>query len=272
MTTRDPFDEPRRTRTAKPVLFEYVDEARDEYLNPPPRSQEPEADDTIGLPELLAMLRRRIWLVLACVVLGGAVGFYLYTGHVPSYPATATIAVEDPRSQMPAEAGGYDRYWYAGWIDPLQSTLEVMNSSAVLGRIVDQEGLRLVPASLSAPANALAEVEVGEFALPDSLNLSFSATGVTVESQRVGETVEAQYGRRIEVGEISFRVPERPPVPDATFVLIPREVAIAQLAAGLGTEQRPETNVIDVTYTAGDPGVAQRVVNRLVATWQDYSS
>ena len=42
-------------------------------------------------------------------------------------------------------------------------------------------------AGLARTASLLAEVEVGEFALPDSLFLSFSGSGVSVRSHRLGK-------------------------------------------------------------------------------------
>jgi uncharacterized protein involved in exopolysaccharide biosynthesis len=234
----------------------------------------PRGDDgTIGLPELVAMLRRRIWLVLFCVAAGGGLAFFLYSRQEPAYRATAVIAIEDPRSQVPAEFGGYDRWWYSGWIDPLRSTLEALNSGRVLGRIVDQEGLRLQPVlEEGVTSGFLEDVRVGEFALPDTLLFSFTPRRLTVESRRMGERVQGLYGQRLDVGEISFRVPRQPWVDQATFVLVERETALAFLAGGLTSEPRPETNVVDVTFTASDPEVAQRVVNRAVMVFQEHSS
>jgi tyrosine-protein kinase Etk/Wzc len=272
MSERSPADGNRWGEPLRPIIFEYAGSGLDEYGSGRPGSGGA-PDDTIGLGELLSMLRRRAWLVLACVALGAALALYLYVRQEPSYAATAVISVEDPRRQVPAELGGYDSWAYAGWVDPLRSTLEALNSGIVLGRIVDQEGLRLLPAEPEAlPPGLLAGVEVGEFALPDSLSLTFSVSGVRVRSSRSDSTVTAPYGERVQVGEIAFQVPERPAVPEATFVLLSRDGAIRALGGGLATEPRPETNVVDVTYTAADPALAQRVVNRAVLVFQEHSS
>ena len=273
MSDRSPPDGFRRPEVVRPAMFEFVDEGYTDYV-PPASGRRPVDDSTIGLPELVAMLRRRIWLVLLCVALGGGLAFFLHSRQEPTYRATAVIAVQDPRSQMSPEVGGYDRWWYSGWIDPLRSTLEALNSGRVLGRIVDQEGLRLRPVLEEevSPPSILEDVRVGEFALPDTLVLSFSASEVAVESRRLGEGVRGLYGQRLDVGEISFRVLQPPPVPRATFALVEREMAVAFLAGGLTSQPRPETNVVDVTFTASDPELAQRVVNRAVMVFQDHSS
>jgi len=211
----------------------------------------PAADDTIELAEVLAILRRRIWLVVACVVAGGALAWGLHEWRADQYQATAVIRVEDPRGQMSERLGGFEPLGTG--TDPIRSALEVLTSRGVLGRIVDQEGLRLVAANGAVSRAVLADLEVGEFALPDTLHLAFGSSGVQVASTRSDEVVEANYGQRIEVGEVSFRVNEPPAVSEARFTLQEREEAIAHLERYLVSQPRPETNVVDVRYTATDP-------------------
>ena len=227
-------------------------------------------DDTIELTEVVAILRRRIWLVLACVILGGGLAVALHELRDDQFQATAVIRVEDPRGQMSERLGGFERMGTG--TDPIRSALEVLSSRSVLGQIVDQEGLRLMADNGLPPSSVLTGVEVGEFALPDTLHLSFGSPGVEVRSARIGEAVEAGYGERIEVGEVVFRVDEPPAVSEARFILLEREQAMSALERNLVSQPRPETNVVDVRFTASNPETAQRIVNRAVQVFQERST
>ena len=226
-----------------------------------------------GPLHLKAMMRRRVWLVLLCVVLGGGLALILYYRQESTYRATAVIAIDDSLSQAQAPLGGSDPWRYSDSTDPVLSTPSALNSGWVLGRIVDLEGLRLKPLQGGGGSPSfLADVRVGEFALPDTVLFSFSVSEVAVESRRRGRTVRGLYGQRLDVGEISFRVPRQPGMHQVTLVLVERETALALLAENLTIRRRPGTSVVEVTFTASDAEVARRVVNRAATVFQEYSS
>ena len=273
LTPRRPTPPSPRESSGAGLPFEYVERADRRpgagWGHPPQESGGP-PDDTIELAEVLAILRRRIWLVLAFVVLGGAFAVVMHELRDDQFQATAVIRVEDPRGQMSERLGGLERMGTG--TDPIRSALEVLSSRSVLGQIVDQEGLRLVAENGLPPSSVLAGVEVGEFALPDTLHLSFGNPGVQVRSSRIGETVDAGYGERVQVGEVAFRVDEPPTVSGARFILVERERAMSALERNLVSQPRPETNVVDVRFTASNPERAQRIVNRAVQVFQERAT
>lgn len=225
-----------------------------------------------GPLHLKAMMRRRVWLVLLCVVLGGGLALILYYRQESTYRATAVIAIDDSLSQAQAPLGGSDPWRYSDSTDPVLSTPSALNSGWVLGRIVDLEGLRLKPLKGGGVSPSfLADVRVGESALPDTVLISFSVSEVAVESRRLGGTVRGLYGQRLDAGEISFRVPRQPEMRQVTLVLAEREMALALLDENLTNRLRPGTSVVDVTFTASEAELAQRVVNRAVMVFQEYS-
>ncbi|TVP43112.1 MAG: polysaccharide biosynthesis tyrosine autokinase [Gemmatimonadales bacterium] len=231
-----------------------------------PNGQPPPPNDSIELSELLQILRRRIWLILACVLVGGALAWGVHEIREPRYRATAVIQIEDPRTQMSERLGSVDPA--RSGADPIRSSLEVLRSRTVLAQIVDEEGLRLIGLHANAAQQALQEVTVEAFALDDTLTLEFSSTGLGVTSARGHASVNVSYGQRATVGGISFRVDEHPGVDQASFELLSRDQAIELVGRNLTSQPRPETNVVDVSYTATDPDVAQRLANRAVQVFQ----
>jgi capsular exopolysaccharide synthesis family protein len=227
-------------------------------------------DDTIELREVLAILRRNAWLVALCVGLGAGLAWLLSEYREPAYRAQAVIRIDDPASQMSSQLAALDRGGTR--TDPILSALEALRSHSTLGTIADREGLRLRPLNGDAAGVQLGRVEVGEFALPDTIDLAFGNPGVTATSRRSTASAHAPLGGVIELGEIRFEVADAAPeVQEASFALVSREAVIRDLERRLATRQRPQTNVVDVEYTAPDPELAQRVVNQAVRVFRERS-
>jgi uncharacterized protein involved in exopolysaccharide biosynthesis len=104
--------------------------------------QQGEQESVLDLREVLGILRRRIWLVGICVVLGTFAGWYIAHRQPPLWRAKAVIRVDDPTLQMGGQLAAAPQMGYR--TDPIQSTLETLTSPTSLGAIVDREGLRLV--------------------------------------------------------------------------------------------------------------------------------
>ncbi|TVR60854.1 MAG: polysaccharide biosynthesis tyrosine autokinase [Gemmatimonadales bacterium] len=271
LTRHTPNAGPGNGESRAPMPFEYAESG------PPapgygggPRGRQPVDDDVIELTEVIQILRRKMWMILAFLILGGALGWAVHEFREPSYRATAVIMVEDPRGQMSERLAAMDPR--GGPSDPIRSAMELLRSRSVLGQIVEEEGLRLRPSGAGNRVPTLAGIQVGEFALPDTVRLAFGEGGVRATSARIGETVEAGYGQTITLGEVAFHVASRPDLPEAELLVVERDRAIERMARALSTQPRPETNVVDVHYTASDPEEAQRVVNRAVMVFRERST
>ena len=245
------------------MVVEYVDPPRHAAQPPPP-------DDTIELREVIQILRRRLWLVVAFVLGGIALAWAVHEFRTPQYRATAVIQIEDPRGRMSEQFGMMDPT--RSGTDPIRSSLEVLRSRTVLGQIVDDEGFRLTAANGNPVRRFLSDVEIDPLALPDTLTLEFEAGGVRVGSARGIEPIEAGYAQRIEMGEVAFRVDSMPAVDQATLAVLTRDRAIQRLEERLASAPRPETNVVDVHFTSSDPVTAQRIVNRAVQVFQERTT
>lgn len=237
---------------------------------PPPEAPEPfgaaEPSGGLQLKNALSLIWRHRWMVMAVGVLGLAAAAYMVSVEPPRYESTSVIRLSDPRrSIVPGEnavpALGGNR------VDPLLSQLEIMRSRSVMAQAVDLEGLRLRSATTDLPAAVLSDVHVDSTAAPgDTLALRFSREGFTARG--AGGDVSGRYGVPVQAGGVRFTVARDPGVEQATLRVIPREAAMAGLQRGLTTSPRTMTDVVDVSFTASDPAVAQRSLRAVLTAFQ----
>src|SRR6266550_2181116 len=225
---------------------------------------------TVRLEELLAILRRHLRLVvgvvLATVAAAGVVAYV--TG--PAYRAVAVIRMSDPRRALtggvvldPARAD--ERF-----SDPLLSQAELLTSRAVAGAVVDSmPALRMVT-TRDLPLSSLGEVAVPAAAGPVSLQIAFGRDSFVVRG--TSGRWSAPYGSAVESHGIRFAVLHRPDASTARLQVLSREAAITRLLARLRVKPRLNTDIVDVTYSAPDPYVAQHVLNQVVDIFKSASA
>jgi len=231
-------------------------------------------DDTIELREVIRILRRRIWLVVLCIVLGGGAAWAISEFQAPIYRAQVVIRVDDPRAQMGDGLALLGQGTSRGSTDPVLSAMQVLRSHGVLGQLVDQEGLRLQPLDGGLTRRHLGGIQVSEFALPDTFEVHFESQDIEVRSARTSQVQRVALGSPVTFGEVRFSLLERPEGNGNTARLIvaDRQRAIRWVERNLSARARPETNVVDVEFTASDPELAQRIVNQAVGVFQARST
>ena len=238
---------------------------------PAPRRDVDSADPgfrTMGVREAVAVLRRHLLLMLAVLTLTVLAAGYVIHRQSLLYEANAVIRLMDQRQQL---AGNIDNTPVASmmgyWADPIASQLQVLSSRTVAAAVVDSQtlGLRVIPVDF--PASILRDVSIAPDALADSAFLTFGDKGITVQDAR--GTRQVAYGSPIQSDGARFTVTARPPASQTgTIYLISRRSAADRLLGGLRARQRDRTDVIDVSYIATDPYVAQQVVNAVVKVFQ----
>jgi capsular exopolysaccharide synthesis family protein len=225
---------------------------------------------TVRLEDLLSILRRRLWLVVgvaaAAAAAGGLVGYL----RGPVYRAVAVIRLSDPRRALtggvvldPASAD-------VRFSDPLLSQVQLLNSRAVAGAVVDSMPVLRVLPTRSLPPSLLGEVAVAAEAGPAAFQLAFGPDSFVVHSPSGRRS--AAYGTAVESRGIRFAVLHRPEVSKGQLVVVGREVAISRLLAFVRVRPRIRTDIVDVSYSAPDPQFAQQVVNRVVDIFRSTSA
>jgi tyrosine-protein kinase Etk/Wzc len=226
-------------------------------------------EETIDLRDVLAILRRRVWLIVGVTVLALAATAFVVLRQVPQYRATAVIRLLDERQAVAGGIGSAaaDAMVLGKGADPLVTQLQVLRSRTVAGAVVDRLGLQLRPLNGALRPGMLREVAVASSAPRDTLRLRFEDGSYTVRAA-TGEPVRGAYGAPVEVGGVRFMVAERPNADEGALEVRSRDAVIAWVLASVRAVPRERTNVVDVDFTAADPALAQRVANALVTEFQ----
>jgi polysaccharide biosynthesis transport protein len=240
----------------------------------PPGARQPldPAVDGRHLKELLGVLRRNAWLVMGITAGIFAISAYLALSSRPTYQAHAVIRLADVRR---AYIGGFDDYSTQSPLgrttNLITSELEILVGRAVLGEVVDREGLRLMVGTGSdMPSQLLTDVRVHPNAPPARLQLAFAPRGYVIRGG--GNEVGASYGTPVELADLRFTLTRPPRRAEAELFVISREEAIDYLAASLQVVPRGNTNAVSVRYISMDPHYARKVVNTAVEVFRDYSA
>jgi polysaccharide biosynthesis transport protein len=226
------------------------------------------AGDAITFSQMLRVLRRRFQLILAMTLVGASIGLFLASREPPTYSAGAMLRFAGERRALTGDneqAPGVN----PKTTDPISSILELVKSRTVAAAVVDTLGLMLQSGSADFSTGQLSQVHVDPRAAGDSVQLVFRPGDVT--ARRADRTATAPYGQVMNLGVVQFAVTSRPAIESATLYIGGRESVIDGLLAGLEVSRRPETDVVDIRYTAGDPATAQRIVNATVQAFQSIN-
>ena len=229
------------------------------------RPAEPvESAGVVSFRQAIAVVRRRLQLILAITAVGAALGLFLASRETTTYRASAMLRMAGERQNITGDEGDVSAEVKSA--DPMLSIIELLRSRSVLGVVVDSLGLQLVSLTPEFSVEDLDQVKVDPRAAGDSVLVAFREDGV---SARRGErAVTAAYGQPVNLGVVQFIPRSRPSVETVTLGIRSRESAIDALLAGLLVARREMTDVIDVAYVAEDPRTAQRVVNSTVQAFQ----
>jgi tyrosine-protein kinase Etk/Wzc len=156
------------------------------------------------------------------------------------------------------------------WTDPVESELQQLSTTAVARWVVD--GLQLRLQSPDIPRRLLLEniyINPG-LVLPGDHRIHVGEDGrFLIESESGESAITGQAGRPIgfPAGTLTVQLGVQP----GTYRLrvITQEQAEALVTGGLAASIRPETNLIDVTYTGTDPDLTETILNTAAAALSD---
>jgi polysaccharide biosynthesis transport protein len=225
--------------------------------------------DSLSLGQIFGVVRRRYRLILLMTLLGLGGGLYLALKTPASYRAAATIRLAGERRALTGALENEAPEISSRTMDPILSLAQGVKSYTVLGAVVDSLGLQLNSATPEFPAGKLEKVWVSPQAGTDTIQVAFYQNGV--KASLANREARARYGQALDLGTVRFAVSSVPDVSSATLHVIPRQMAADKLRNGVLVEPRLGTDVIDVTYLASNPRLAQRVVNTTVSVFKDLS-
>ncbi len=228
-------------------------------------------DDALNLRELVSVVRRNWWVVLASAGLATSLaGYFAYTAP-PKFRAKAVIKLANSRQAMAGNLSNENSQTSVGlYSDPLRSQMQVLTSRKVAAAVVDSEPSLLRLRVVGQPGTLLKSVEVAPDTPVDSVRLTFLSDEVTAAA--IGQNRRARYGSPVVLPGLRFTVAARPAVSEALLQVVSRDAATGALAGALKATQRAESDVIDVEYTGPDPLATQRVVNTVVRVFTAMSA
>jgi len=228
-------------------------------------SQAPSRDG-VTLGSLFDALRRHVVLVLVTATIVGALAAASVFLEMPTYRATAVLRLTDSRRTM---ARALDE----SSADPRQginvglSQAQLLKSRALVGTVVDSEGLRLRPKGRGFSPLVLSNVRVDSAIAADTFYLAFAREGITVRNGT--RTTSLSYGAPYQAAGVSFTITAKPQADKGMLILWPRELTIDRVLARLRVSPRDETDVVEVAFDDEVPQIAQHVVNTLVKAFQN---
>jgi tyrosine-protein kinase Etk/Wzc len=223
------------------------------------------------LKDYLGIIRRQLWVVLAVTAVCAGLAAWLVFTAPPRYAAVSVVRLADTRRALTGkdEAGAYEGV-LGREADVLLSQIQVLMSRQNVGRVVDAEGLRLVPVKDGRNLPEISNVKIEDGVRADTVRLAFSSSGVTM---RAGDqTSTSPYGLPVSAAGVQLSVSRRPAVPSANFRIISRNDAISALLDNFKATPRPKTDVIDLQFVSDEPVYSQRVANAMARTFQSRNT
>jgi capsular exopolysaccharide synthesis family protein len=226
----------------------------------------------IELREVVAVLRRHAWLVLGIAAATVGLSLFLVLNEEPQYRATSAIRLQDERGAMTRGLQGTGMQQALGRTeDALLSQVQVLRSRRVAGAVVDRLGLRVSPASPEFDRGLLADVRVADVVTADTARLRFAEDSYQLWVD--GEAwPRARYGEPVSSPAVTLTVLARPAVAGTELYLWGREPVIDALLERLTASRREHTDVVDVSFTASSPVMAQRVANEMVEEFRTLNA
>ncbi|CAN5695558.1 hypothetical protein BH23GEM6_BH23GEM6_18220 [soil metagenome] len=214
------------------------------------------------------VLVRRAWLVLGLGVIAFGLAWFLVPKDGAAYSSTAVVRLSDAPTAMAGGMLGIGATDNVGASDFIVSQIHVIRSRAVVGQVVDQEGLQLRPLG-GISAVGLVDTHVSATAPTETLTLDFGGDGYTV--QMGSQRVRASYGEVVQLDGVQFSVAGQPEQDRWNLEVVTRERAIDDALVRVAGSPRDRASIIDIHYSDPNPVRAQRVVNGVAAAFQSHN-
>jgi capsular exopolysaccharide synthesis family protein len=230
------------------------------------------------LSDYWRILTRRLWLVILIFAITTASAIWTVSQQVPSYESTLALQVRDPlertRSLNPtARISGMEIF-----VDPIQSEIEVLQSSTIALEVVDALGLELTPVNPELVRSDLfLDVWLAD-SLPaePSYELVYDESGERVRLLESGGPVRgsATVGETLDAGFVRFVTRPRPVEDRMVYPVTlsnPADV-VGEIRGRFTAFPREATNIVDVSFTSRDQMLAPQILLEAGVALQEYGA
>lgn len=233
-------------------------------------AHEAESSTVGSLKRYFGAMRRHWRLVLGITVAFLGLAALKAYNDPPEYRSTTMVQLSDTRKMLAGSmvGAGMGSVGFGG--NPMRTQIQILKSRTVMAGVVDAVGYRLQPLNAKFRFGVVRDIEVSDGTPADTILLRFSDSGVEARSHT--RVARATYGEPVVVEGVRFTVVEHPGVEETRLVVVSRADAAAVLQRDVQAEPRYDTDVIDVSYTANDPLVSQRVANAVAESFRAYNA
>ena len=197
------------------------------------RSSKEEDVGQIDVRGLLIKIWQGKWIIAVCVLIAGTLGMLSSSQQPPSYQASAKVMFQTPRANVDAgEAVVTDA------IGPLLNQIEILRSTSLIQRVVDDLQLTQNPAFNPALRPPPPPTWRDRVALPPEITDLMIAVGL--------------------------KAPPAPPAPPPDPAVVEERLnraIVERLRFGLILRPIENSQVLEIAYIAGNPRLAADVVN-----------
>ncbi len=180
-------------------------------------------DDLIDMRSIAKLLWGGKWIVLICGLFGLALGVLLASQIEPRYRATAKLLLGTERADVLRGEGVMVEEYFGS--TTLMTHIEILSSTKLINRVIDALHLDQGPAPQEAPEE-----------------LSRLASFLT---------------------DIGLRPAPPPPLSPEAAAQRHRLQLVKDVAAGMALQTTPDSRVISVSFTAGNPKTAADIANEI---------
>lgn len=230
-------------------------------------SDEPQAGpgyERAHLEDYWRVIRRRAWLILLTTLVALAAAMFVASQRPQIYRSSLTLQVGDPRGRT-GQLGDIDVTPQMLWTDPIESEVQQLTTQAVAKFVVDSLQLRAQSPDVSR-ALLIEDVSIDSTAPEGGYRIRIGEGGmVTIEDDGGAAPVQGRVGERLRFAAGYVVVNPSAQPGEYTLDVVTQATAEALVTTRLASSTRPETNLIDVTYTGSDPYLVPVILNQVAS-------
>ncbi|MEE9473813.1 MAG: polysaccharide biosynthesis tyrosine autokinase [Acidimicrobiia bacterium] len=241
-------------------------------MNPskPSDSSDTEASyEQVHLEDYWRVVRQRAWMIALTTILALVAAYWSTSRRPQLWRSSLTLEVSDPRGRM-GHLGDQDVSSNMLWTDPVESELQQLSTTAVARWVVDSLQLRLQSPDIQRRF-LLEQIYINPgLVLTGDHRVHVAEDGRFLLEAESGESaITGQAGRPIGFPAGTLTVQLGVQAGSYRLRVITQEQAESMVTGGLAASVRPETNLIDVTYTGTDPELTEAILNAAAASLSD---
>ena len=220
------------------------------------------------------VVARRLWLVVLIFGVTTAAAIWAVSQQRTVYETRSSIQINDPlevtrKLTVQGALSGINLY-----VDPIESEIQVLASSQVAQRVVEDLGMRLLPENTNLVRSQLFLDAWVDPAMPDGpLQLVYDNAGVQawILNPAGTELARGPVGTVLNMGLLRL-TPQPPPNEERQYGLVIRPTSTVQneVLGRLGAESVDLTNLVSLGYRGGDPILAPKILNAATAALQNF--